>query len=53
LVHVPNKEQAETILMIMPMAHHFGTCQLHAPEAPLNQTAEGILKRPADNGVER
>jgi hypothetical protein len=39
--------------MIMPMALDFGTCQRHAPEAPFNQTAEGILKRPADNGVER
>ena len=37
----------------MSMALDFGTCQLHEPEAPLNQTAEGILKRPADNGVER
>jgi hypothetical protein len=38
---------------MVPLALDFGTCQLHEPEAPLNQTAEGILKRPADNGVER
>jgi hypothetical protein len=37
----------------MIMAFDFGTCQSHVTDATLNQTAEGILKRPADKGVER
>jgi hypothetical protein len=37
----------------MSMALDFGTCQPRVTDATFNQTAEGILKRPADNGVER